>query len=195
MGKRIFLAIKINPEPELLDLFDLLRDELAEEQVKWVDEEQLHITLKFFGDMPDEKISILSDVVKNCCSEHPAFSFGLGSPGYFHKHQQPSVVFVKATGIEVMSALQAKLDKCFAELEIPEEEKPFRPHLTLGRLKSVNDLQAFTNLMKQFPPRTVQTVPVSELILYESFLKPSGPEYRILERFKLAEQNIQTNSK
>ena len=47
MNKRIFLTIKINPEPELLDLFDLLRDELIGEQIKWVDEDQLHMFFNF----------------------------------------------------------------------------------------------------------------------------------------------------
>ena len=62
MSKRIFLAIKIHPEPELPELVDLLRDELADERIKWVDDDQFHITLKFFGDTPESKIEQISQL-------------------------------------------------------------------------------------------------------------------------------------
>lgn len=185
MSKRIFLAIKIHPEPELLDVFDLLREELAGEQIKWVDEEQLHLTLKFFGETPEPKIKEIAEVVKDCCMQHTWFPFDLCSPWYFRKQQQPSVVFLQSAEAGELSALQEDLDSRFAGLGIPKERRDFKPHLTLGRIKSINDKEAFYELMKQFPRKTIQSVPVSEVILYESVLKPSGPEYRVLERFKL----------
>jgi len=185
MSKRIFLAIKIHPEPELLDVFDLLREELAEEQIKWVDEEQLHLTLKFFGETPEPKIKEIAEVVKDCCMQHTWFSFDLCSPWYFRKQQQPAVIFLQVAGTGELTAFQKDLDSRFSGLGIPKEQRDFKPHLTLGRIKSINDKEAFYELMKQFPRKTVQPVPVSEVILYESILKPSGPEYRVLERFKL----------
>lgn len=185
MDKRIFLAIKINPEPELLDLFDLLRDELADEQIKWVDEEQLHITLKFFGESSASTINGISAAIKDCCLTHSSFSFEVCSPGYFRKRQEPSVIFLQSAKTEELETLQADLDNRFAALSIPKEVHAFKPHLTLGRVKSVRDTSLFYDLMKQFPKRAVQTIPVSELILFESVLRPSGPDYKILERFKL----------
>lgn len=187
MSKRIFLAIKINPEPELLDLFDLIRDELAGEQIKWVDEDQFHITLKFFGDTPENKIENISASVKECCLQHHSFSFDLCNPWYFRKHQQPSVIFLQSAKTDELSALQNDLENHFDRLDIPKEEKDFKPHLTLGRVKSINDQEAFYTLMKQFPQKSIQPVPVCDVILYESILKPSGPEYLALERFKLRE--------
>jgi 2'-5' RNA ligase len=187
MNKRIFLAIKINPEPELLDLFDLLRDELSGEQIKWVDEDQLHITLKFFGDTPDSTIKDISATAKDCCLKYNSFSFDICSPGYFRKRQEPSVVFLQSAKTEGLNTLQADLESRFAGLGIPREERTFNPHLTLGRVKSVHDTSLFYDLMKQFPQRPVQAIPVRELILFESILKPSGPEYTVLEHFRLKE--------
>lgn len=190
MDKRIFLAVKINPEPELLDLFDLLRDELSGGQIKWVDEDQLHVTLKFFGETPDSKIPEISKAVKDCCLRHNGFSFDICSPGYFRKRQEPSVIFLQSAKTKELDAFQADLDRHFAELGIAKEEREFKPHLTLGRVKSVGDTESFYDLMKQFPHRPVQTISVGELILFESRLKPPGPEYSVLERFRLS-QNLQ----
>ncbi|MGV8133659.1 MAG: RNA 2',3'-cyclic phosphodiesterase [Mangrovibacterium sp.] len=189
MNKRIFLAIKINPEPELLDLFDLLRDELSGEQIKWVDEDQLHITLKFFGDTPDSTIKDISAAAKDCCLKYNSFSFDICSPGYFRKRQEPSVVFLQSAKTEGLNTLQSDLERRFAGLGIPKEERTFSPHLTLGRVKSVHDTSLFYDLMKQFPQRAVQTTPVRELTLFESILKSSGPEYTALEHFRLKENS------
>ena len=185
MNKRIFLAVRVKPEPELLDLVDLLRDELAGEQIKWVDEEQLHITLRFFGDSSEDQVKVISAAVKSCCRQHRDFSFDLCNPGYFHKRQQPTVVFLRLEKADALMALQKDLEDQMEHQGISREERKFKPHLTLGRIKSIRDSEAFDGLLKQFPQKCIQQIPVTEVILYESILKPSGPEYHMLERFKL----------
>ncbi|MDX9882417.1 MAG: RNA 2',3'-cyclic phosphodiesterase [Prolixibacteraceae bacterium] len=184
-GKRIFLAIKIQAGPELLDVVDFLHDELAREQIRWVGEEQFHITLKFFGDTPEDKMELISAAVEECCMQYEPFSFGLCSPGYFRDREQLRVIFLQTSGTETLVAFQKQTEHLLSGLGIPKEDRVFRPHLTLGRIKSVRDARHFYELMKQFPQKTVQVVFVSELILFESILKPSGPEYRVLERFRL----------
>lgn len=186
MNKRIFLAVKVHPEPELLDVFDLLRNELTDEQIRWVNEDQLHITLKFFGGTDESLIKEIAAAVKDCCLWHGRVSFGLLNPWYFRKHGQPAVLLLKTSETDALTDLQRDLENRFAGLDIPKEEKTFRPHLTLGRIRTLRDTEHFYKLMKQLPQRVLQIVPVNELILFESILKPSGPEYRILERFKLA---------
>ena len=189
MNKRIFLAIKIYPEPELLDLVDMLRDELAEEWIKWVDENQFHITLKFFGDTHESKIENISSAVNDCCLQNNKFSFDLCNPWCFRDRDQLRVVLLQTTKTDALIAFQNQLENCFAGLGIPKEDRVFKPHLTLGRIKKIHNTRHFYELMKQFPHKTVQPVPVSELILFESILKPSGPEYLALERFNLGENS------
>ncbi|HBL74802.1 MAG: 2'-5' RNA ligase [Bacteroidetes bacterium GWF2_42_66] len=185
MSKRIFLAIKIHPEPELPELVDLLRDELADERIKWVDDDQFHITLKFFGDTSESKIEQISATVNDCCFQNKSFSFDLCNPWYFRDREQLRVVLLQTAKTDALIALQNQLENRFAGLGIPKEDRAFKPHLTLGRIKSVRDTRHFYELMKQFPQKAVQIVPVRELILFESILRPSGPEYLVLERFKL----------
>mgnify|MGYP003814985667 CR=1 FL=1 len=184
--KRIFLAVKTEPEPELLDLFDLLRDELAGEQIKWVTDEQFHITLKFFGDKTEEQINDISAVVRSCCARMSRFSFQLVNPWYFRDRDRLRVVLLQTAKTDQLTALQKELENGLAETGIPKEDRAFRAHLTLGRIKSVRDPQHFYELMKQFPQKPVQTVNVNEVILFESILKPAGPEYLALEKFRLA---------
>ncbi len=185
MSKRIFLAIKIHPEPELLNLIYLLHDELEEEWIKWVDEDQFHITLKFFGEMSESKIEQILSAVNDCCLKNKSFSFDLCNPGYFRDREQLRVVLLQTAKTDALIALQNQLENCFAGLGIPKEDRVFKSHLTLGRIKKVHDPRHFYELMKQFPQKALQTISVRELILFESILKPSGPEYLVLERFKL----------
>lgn len=185
MDKRIFLAIKINPEPELLEIIDLMREELADESIKWVDETQYHITLKFFGSIHENKIATISSIVKNFCSHTGMFSFDLTCPWYFRDREQLRVVLLQTTNTDVLLSFQNQLGNAFFDLGIPKEDRIFKPHLTLGRIKSIRDSRHFYELMKQFPYRTVQTVCVKEIILFESILKPTGPDYRVIEKFRL----------
>jgi len=189
MGKRIFLAVKIHPEPELLDLVDLIRDELVDEQIKWVDDDQFHITLKFFCDMPEREIEQITATVNDFCIRNNGFSFDLCNPGYFRDREQLRVVLLQTAKTDALVAFQSQLENCFISLGIPKEDRTFKPHLTLGRIKSVRDPRHFYELIKQFPQKSMQRVPVREIILFESILKPAGPEYLVLNRFRLEENS------
>lgn len=185
MNKRIFLAIKINPEPELLELVDFIQEELADEKIKWVKNDQFHITLKFFGDMQEARIGEIALVIKNCCSKAKHFSFDLSTPWYFRDRDQLRIVLMQTERTEKLVAFQKELENAFSLIGIEKEDRVFKPHLTFGRIKSIRDSKYFYELMKQFQQKIVQEVSVNEVVLYESFLKPSGPEYLVLERFGL----------
>ena len=186
MNKRIFLAVKITPEPGLLDVIDFVRDELVDEKIKWVEENQFHITLKFFGDTSEDKIKDISLAIKICCSKIKRFSFDLCNPWYFRDRDQFRVVLMQTERTEKLVAFQKELESAFLSIGIEKEDRVFKPHLTLGRIKSIRNTRYFYELMKQFPKKVIQVVPVSELILFESILKPAGPEYIILERLELS---------
>ncbi len=186
MSKRIFLAVKINPEPELLEVVDLLREELADERIKWVDENQYHITLKFFGDTRENRIESISSTVKACCQQNKSFSFKLCNPWYFRDQEQLRVILLQTAQTEGLTTFQRQLENCFPGLGISQKDRIFKPHLTLGRVKSVQETRHFYELMKQFPRTSLQTVTVSDIILFESILKPPGPKYLVLEKFKLS---------
>ena len=185
ISKRIFLAVKIKPEPELMEVVDLLREELSEERIKWVDENQYHITLKFFGDTRESRIENITLAVEECCQQNKNFSFELCNPWYFRDREQLRVVLLQTAKTDALITFQTQLENRFSSIGIPKEDRAFKPHLTLGRIKSIRDNRRFYELMKQFPQKTLQTVLVSKIILFESILKPSGPEYLVLKKFKL----------
>jgi len=185
MSKRIFLAVDIHPEPEMLELIDRVKDGLFTEYIKWVDENQFHITLKFFGDTDDKMIIKITEAARQVCNQKPPFSFEVTNPWYFRDRDQLRVVLMNTSRIEALFALQQQIEKATIVLGIPKENRVFKPHLTLGRIKSIRETRAFYELMKSFQPKTIQTVQVRELILYESILKPTGPEYIQVEKFRL----------
>ncbi len=187
--KRVFIAIEICPEPEVTDVIDLLRDELQEERIRWVNEQQFHLTLKFFGDQSDEQIADIIRQTENVCQQTASFSFSIGQPGYFRDRSQLRVLWLKILQSSTLEEFQQTLEKELGLAGFQKEDRRFQPHLTLGRIQSISKPRQFYELMDQFPKKTLQVITVNQLILFESILKPSGPEYRKLKTFALQEKD------
>lgn len=183
--KRVFIAIEIHPQPEVLDIIDTLRDELQDERIRWVSEQHFHLTLKFMGNQSDEQISRLITCTEEVCQQSPVFSFSIGQPGYFRDRSQLRVLWLKILNTGQLNSFQSRLEEKLESAGFSKEDRRFQPHLTLGRIHSISDPRSFYELMDCFPDQTVQTVTVNQIILFESILKPSEPEYLKLKTFAL----------
>ena len=182
--KRTFIGIKIKLDPVLASTYQNVKTELADERINWVPDENLHVTLHFLGEALDEQIQKVVELIRLLAKGTPAFSFWLEGLAYFKRGSMPSALFFNLNETDDLVALAMKLKSGLNELDFPSGQT-FKPHLTLGRVKSLRDKNKFYELMEQFQKTAGQCVTVTELILFESILKPSGPVYKPIEIIKL----------
>ncbi len=183
--KRTFIAIKIDPAPELLDFFTLLKEELDGESVKWVDENNLHITLCFLGDTDSHCEAAVVDLLDNITKGKGSLTFNLMGCGRFGHLQSLKVVWIGIDRCEALKTLRMNLENGLKELGIEPENKPFIPHLTLGRVKYIKRQETLFDFLKNHKNSFFQQVIIDEIIYYESQLTPKGPVYIPIHKVRL----------
>ncbi|MGI6337765.1 MAG: RNA 2',3'-cyclic phosphodiesterase [Bacteroidales bacterium] len=183
--KRLFIAVNITPEPELSEIFSKFRNVLAHERIKWTDASNMHITLAFLGDTEEGRINSLLLMLKERCSGFGSFEFFIKGSGIFKDFRDPRVIWLGTAQTDKLTRLAGKLKCGLDEIGFPTEERQFRPHLTLGRIKSLKDSGSLRKLLEQYRDTDIQAVNVGEVILFESILMQTGPLHRVMERFAL----------
>jgi 2'-5' RNA ligase len=186
MMKRLFAAVKVYPDENFLMLYEDLRNSLRREKIKWVEEENIHITLKFFGETPESRIDPICETLEDAAYAHSPFELTLQNTGIFGSRYNPRVIWF---GMNKNPALEALADDVINRLEqagFEHDGQRFRAHLTVGRVKYINDKRNFQHTIDRIKETFIQTVPVEEFALFESKLRPQGPEYSVIERFKLS---------
>jgi 2'-5' RNA ligase len=178
--KRTFIAIKIEPGEHLLDLLSRCREELSGEKIRWVHPDNIHITLKFLGETPVEKIPGITGVIGQVGLKHGSFNLTFKGLGVFRNLQHPRVLWVGIEPGPAMPRIKRDMDHGLQPFGFEPENRDFRPHLTLGRIKYVRDTAGLEGLLGQYREMEFQVYRVDQLILYESILKPSGPEDVVL---------------
>jgi RNA 2',3'-cyclic 3'-phosphodiesterase len=175
--KRTFIAIKIHPGEKMLDILNFFKKELAQEKIKWVDPGVMHITIVFLGDTDESIILSVSDIIKQVALDHPPFELFFRGTGIFRNMHDPRVIWIGTEINPVMQNIKAELDNQLSKFGFEKETREFKPHLTLGRIKYLKNRSSLEEAIKLYKEKNVQKELISELIYYESILKPAGPEY------------------
>jgi len=181
--KRIFAAIKIHPQPALTVFIGRLQQRLAMDTITWVDTGNLHLTLKFFGETPVDKIQEIETVLDEIMSS--PFEIGIGHLRMFGSRYRPRVIFLEALNAEPLKVLSQQIREKIIPLGYEPDSQHFVPHLTLGRIKKISDQKYFQEQIGIYSEIVLQTQRISEFYLYESILHSSGPEYKIMKIFPL----------
>lgn len=183
--KRLFAAIKIQPSPKFISLLNELSSSLHYERIKWVEPENMHLTLKFFGETDENKIPVISQAIETAVSLSKPFTLKIANTGIFGSHYDPKVIWF---GIEKQPELEILAKNIFTELEKhgwEPDRQNFVPHLTIGRIKELKDKPLFQQIINKYNAVEIQEENVSELTLYESILRREGPEYIATAVFRL----------
>ncbi len=183
--KRLFCAIKVSPAEAIRDVLLTFREELYDERISWVAPENLHITLKFFGDTPGREESGIKEALSKAATRTPPFSFHLKSCGTFGNPCQPRVVWLGINGGEGIKKLYNEVNKSLEPLGYKPDRQLFVPHLTIGRIKHLGDTDILRELLGEFEHVAFGSADIRKFYLFQSILKPGGPEYRILHDFVL----------
>lgn len=175
--KRLFAAIKIHPSPRYLNVFNELRSSLRHESIKWIEPENMHLTLKFFGETDEKHIPFIQKVLAEAAAKTKPFTLKIENTGIFGSRYDPKVLWF---GIQKHGELESLVQHIFAGLEKSAWEpdrQNFVPHLTIGRIRKLNDKPLFQNIISQYNTVEIQEENVSEITLYESILRREGPLY------------------
>lgn len=183
---RTFIAVEVGKA--IRDRMVALQGTLArvEPGVKWVECENLHLTLLFLGEVDDREIVRVCDIASACTRPRPSFEMSVETVGCFPNPRRPRIIWVGiGAGAEALVALHDELEIPLMDLGYRREERRYTPHITLGRVRSErpgNELSAALAKRAGWKGGEVQ---VRELLVMGSELTPRGPLYTILGRAPL----------
>jgi 2'-5' RNA ligase len=189
---RLFIAVEAPPEVRAVAEGAIARLRPYGD-VRWTPTQNLHLTLKFLGDTPTEKISAICKNLAEIANDFSVVVVRLGGPGAFPNGRRPQVLWLgfeeETPSASRLADLAKAIDSRMAVLGFPPETRAFVPHLTLGRVRSVRGLPVLAARLAEPPtPREPRAVawPIREICLIESCLGPAGSAYQTVERWELA---------
>ncbi len=183
--RRLFTAIKIKPAHKLVTAIEDFSRELSREKIKWINPENIHITLKFFGNTPESDIpaikSSLLDASRGLCE----FDVTVKGCGTFGSPRFPRVIWLGLENSDRLKTLYNKINYELSKVGVKPDERSFSPHLTIGRVKHIKNLYALDALVSKYHDETLLTQSVNSFQLFESVLQREGPKYLVLENFRI----------
>ena len=181
---RLFVAIDL-PEPWKVELAEIERSiGWLGRGVKWVDPRSMHLTLKFLGETDDRDLQIVRDQLVTACHGVPAFSMQMRGTGVFPAPNRPRVYWVGLKSGDALPALNQRVETAMQEIGYPPEENPFKPHLTVARIKDPIGKQRQTDALLSYHVES-EPVLVREVLLMQSHLAKAGATYEVVGRAAL----------
>jgi 2'-5' RNA ligase len=185
---RLFIALELDTplKHQLSRLIEQLRTDAA--KVRWVAAENMHLTLKFLGEVPDGDVRAVCRVVDQVAAASAPVEFDVAGVGAFPGTQSPRIVWAGLPDApEGLVRIAQELDNAYGELGYRREGRRFQPHLTLGRVSSVRDRQAFARRLEDYADWSADAPQYcDELVAVSSELTRDGPIYTAIHRAKLA---------
>jgi 2'-5' RNA ligase len=188
---RLFIAIEIDQKTR--DAIGRLQQDIAaraqidRKQVKWVKPASIHLTLKFLGEVKDERVNEICQAIEQVAARHKAFSLDIEGVGHFGR-PAPRVLWVgTGSGTQPLRDLQADLEQTLDEIGWPPENREFSGHLTLARIKNKKAGHKILEITAddKYKDLHLETIAADAVKLYQSTLTPSGAEYTVLANYNL----------
>lgn len=183
---RLFIAVGLGEE---------MREKLAEvsaglahrlQGVSWVRPENIHLTLKFLGEVGEDDIPAVGQALDETASCHRPFDLSGRGLGAFPSPSRPRVIWAGLEGDrESLSRLARDVEERLSALGFPAEERPYHPHLTLGRVKNPSGPAGLEKILRETGADSLGPLPVAVLLLMKSTLAPDGAVHEVLSEHRL----------
>ena len=187
---RLFVAVEIDRSviTTLAEFGSTLRGRAqtlaAAARVSWVNPEQLHITSRFIGEVDDKKAAVIAGALLGELPIDP-FEVALAGAGAFPERGAPRVLWAGiSTGVAELAVLEAEVSRRLMDCGVPREDRPYRPHVTLARVREPAGLRT-APLFETLADRRFGTTRVEAITLFQSRTSPKGAVYTPLHRTRL----------
>ena len=185
---RLFIAIDL-PAAQKQGAADLIsRLKKTGADLKWTDPENIHITLAFLGEIEESRKSLINDSLRAAAAIQAPFDISFGRLGVFDSWKKPKVLWIEITrGADSLARLAEILEEDLFDRKILADRKkrPFKAHLTLGRLRSSRNALALKDAASAMENLRIEGFNAREIRLYRSRLSSAGPHYEMLSAFPL----------
>lgn len=189
---RAFIAVEL---PDALNTAlekasNQLQEELPGSPVRWVPVNNIHLTLKFLGDVSDNNIPVLQTILKTEAASHHIFEVSIGGFGVFPNPFRPRVLWVGVEAPDELMSLQRRIEVETARLGYAPDQRKFNPHLTLGRVSrnaSPGQVRKVSDFLKNHKIGFLGAARIETVTLYRSDLSPNGAVYSKISTAKLAD--------
>ena len=181
---RAFLAIDLDDDlkPKINKIIREFKKTNA--NIKYVDLQNLHFTLKFFGDIDTEGIDLIDEKIEKIIKDFDSFNIKIKGCGAFPNTNRIKVIWLGLDEDKILKELHDNLDKKFNSIGF-DLDKKFSSHLTIGRMRSAKAKDKVKNTLDLYDGIDVGTMEVKTVTLKRSTLTPSGPIYEDLIEFRL----------
>lgn len=190
---RAFIAVDLSAEvlDRLAQVMDGLRREIGEGAIRWVPIENMHLTLKFLGDVSVSNLDRLKEIMRTSAATCSPFALSVGGLGAFPSPLRARVVWVGVEGPPDLMSLQRMIDTETDRLGYASENRDFKPHLTLGRVGrnvTPKELQKIGQVLKEKKVGFLGVAQVRDVHLFRSDLQSNGAVYSRMYSVPLAEK-------
>ncbi|HOX42590.1 MAG TPA: RNA 2',3'-cyclic phosphodiesterase [Myxococcota bacterium] len=191
MGARIRSFVAVHLSEEVRQSLGKLQDELRRPverlaQVKWVPPGLMHLTLQFLGDVDEGLLPKLVDSLRGGFGDTPPFEVEMAGAGAFPSPGRPRVLWAGCRrGVDGLKALVSATCGVTGPLGFPAEDRPFKAHITLGRIKDGSRPGDLGPCLAGLAERELGRCQIERVYLMKSELRPSGPVYTVLDSFPL----------
>ena len=162
--------------------------EQARKAVRWVPSDNIHLTLKFLGEVSVANLQQLARMLKTEAAHYTPFKITVGGIGAFPNLRRPRVIWVGSEAPPTLATLQHAIETETRALGYPDEEREFSPHLTLGRVSqnaNPTEIAAISQALAGIRVQPMDSIHVEEVHLFRSDLRPTGAIYSSLYNFSL----------
>ena len=160
-------------------------------KIRWVSPENIHLTLKFLGNIKKADMEKVAKAISESVTGYHSISLSVKGIGVFPGIKRPRVLWLGISKqLDLLTELQKTLDETLETMGFPKEKRPFKGHLTLGRIKDKIDPKRLHDVLKEFTKFESEHFFADRIILYESELKPKGAVYTKLIEAHLMDSTL-----
>lgn len=183
---RTFFGLPLNLSQGILDARLELMSALDGERISWVDPGRYHVTLRFIGDTEVSAVKEIQKALHTGMSIPDENTLDLTGLGSFGPRKRPRVIYLGFEETGFFVTVKREVDRILETIGIPSENKSFRAHLTLGRVRSLGNLNHYYKTVEEMNPKFLGRVRFEKLVYFQSVLGAGGPQYHLLDEISFS---------